>query len=148
MKIQVNYIMSWEAKDCFKNWCKSNNFIFVSMFRLLIVLNFLLIDFNMYLHLIEKDSSVRSSRPEELYKKGVLRNFAKFTGKQLCRSFFLNKVADLRPATLLKKTLAQVFSCEFCEIYKNTFFHKTPLVAASALSYIVAMFVNSLFVRL
>ena len=101
------------------------------MFRLLIVLIFLLIDFNMYLHLIEKDSSVRSSRPEELYKKGVLRNFAKFTGKQLCRSFFLNKVADLRPATLLKRTVAQVFSCEFCEIYKNTFFHKTPLVAAS-----------------
>ena len=134
MKIQVNYIMSWEAKDCFKNWCKSNNFIFVSMFRLLIALNFLLIHFNIYLHLIEKDSSVRSSRPEELYKKGVLRNFAKFTGKQLSRSLW--------------KTLAQVFSCEFCEIYKNTFFHKTPLVAASALSYIVAMFVNSLFVRL
>ena len=89
------------------------------MFRLLIVLNFLLIDFNMYLHLIEKDSSVRSSRPEELYKKGVLRNFAKFTGKQLCRSFFLNKVAGLRPATLLKKTLAQVFSCEFCENFKK-----------------------------
>ena len=29
-----------------------------------------------------------------------------------------------------KETLAQVFSCEFCEISKNTFFHKTPLVAA------------------
>ena len=27
--------------------------------------------------------------------------------------------------------LAQVFSCEFCEIFKNIFFHKTPLVAAS-----------------
>ena len=24
-----------------------------------------------------------------------------------------------------------VFSCEFCEISKNTFFHKTPPVAAS-----------------
>ena len=31
-----------------------------------------------------------------------------------------------------KKSLAQVFSCEFCEISKNTFFHRTPLVAASA----------------
>ena len=30
-----------------------------------------------------------------------------------------------------KETLAQVFSCEFCEISKNTFFHRTPLVAAS-----------------
>ena len=30
-----------------------------------------------------------------------------------------------------KETLAQVFSCEFCESYKNTFFHRTPLVSAS-----------------
>ena len=30
-----------------------------------------------------------------------------------------------------KETLAQVFSCEFCEISKNTFFYRTPLVAAS-----------------
>ena len=28
---------------------------------------------------------------------------------------------SLRPATLLKKRLTQVFSCEFCEIYKNIF---------------------------
>ena len=27
--------------------------------------------------------------------------------------------------TLLKKTLAQVFSCEFCDIFKNTVFFKT-----------------------
>ena len=25
---------------------------------------------------------------------------------------------------------SQVFSCEFCEIFKNTFFYGTPLVAA------------------
>ena len=30
-----------------------------------------------------------------------------------------------------KETLAQVFSCEFCEISKNAFLHRTPLVAAS-----------------
>ena len=30
-----------------------------------------------------------------------------------------------------KGTLAQVFSCEFCEIFKNTVLHRTPLVAAS-----------------
>ena len=29
-----------------------------------------------------------------------------------------------------KETLAQVFSCEFCKISKNTFFNRTPLVAA------------------
>ena len=48
------------------------------------------------------------------------------------RVSFLHKVASLRPATLLKKeTLAQVFSCEFCKISKNTFLKGTPLVAAS-----------------
>ena len=30
-----------------------------------------------------------------------------------------------------KKALAQVFSCEFCEISKKTFYYRTPLVAAS-----------------
>ena len=30
-----------------------------------------------------------------------------------------------------KETSAQVFSCEFCEISKNTFFHRTPPVVVS-----------------
>ena len=54
--------------------------------------------------------NIRSSRPEVFCKKGVLRNFAKFTGKHLCQSLFYNKV------------VGQVFSCEVCEICKNTFF--------------------------
>ena len=53
---------------------------------------------------------------------GVLRKFAKCTGKHLCQSLFL-----------IKGVLAQMFSCKFCEIFKYTFFHKTPLVAASIL---------------
>ena len=48
----------------------------------------------------------RRSRPEVFCKKGVVRNVAKFTGKQLYHSLFL---------------MAQVFPCEFCEILKNTF---------------------------
>ena len=47
----------------------------------------------------------RSSHQKCSMKKGVLRNFTKFTGKHLCRSLFFNKVAGLRPATLLKKRL-------------------------------------------
>ena len=49
----------------------------------------------------------RSTRPEVFCKKGVLRDFAKF------------------------ETLAQMFSCEFSEISKNTFSYRIPLVAAS-----------------
>ena len=67
-------------------------------------------------------------------KKGVLKNFANFIGKQLCESLFFNKVAGLRSeaCNLIKKeTLAQVFSCEICEIFKNTFFYRIPPVAAS-----------------
>ena len=52
----------------------------------------------------------------------VLKNFVKFTGKQLCQSLLFNKVAGLRPVTLLKKRLWQMFSCEFREIFRNTFF--------------------------
>ena len=54
-------------------------------------------------------------------EKGVLRNFAKLTGKHLCQSLFI-----------IKETLAQMFSCEFCEISKNIFFYRTPHVAAFA----------------
>ena len=38
-------------------------------------------------------------------QKGVLRNFTELTGKDLCQGHFFNKVADLRPGTLLKKRL-------------------------------------------
>ena len=41
---------------------------------------------------------------EVFYKKDVLKNLAKFTGKYLCQSLFFNKVAGLRLPTLLKGT--------------------------------------------
>ena len=73
----------------------------------------------------------KSSRPDVLCEKGVLRNFAKFTGKHLCQNLFFNKVAGGACNFIKKETLTQVFSCEFCDISKNTFFNRTPLVAAS-----------------
>ena len=42
-------------------------------------------------------------------------------------------LANHRPEAcnfIKKETLTQVFSCEFYEIYKNTFYYRTPLVAA------------------
>ena len=50
-------------------------------------------------------------------KKGVLKNFAKFTGKHQVPEFFLNKVAGLSLKVYSKETLTQIFSCEFCEIF-------------------------------
>ena len=40
-------------------------------------------------------SDSRNSRPEVFCKKGVLRNFAKFTGKHQCQSLLFNKVVGL-----------------------------------------------------
>ena len=76
-----------------------------------------------------KKKSCRSSRPGVLCKKGVVRNFTKFTGRHLCQSLFFDRVPGLRPLTL-----AQVFSYGFCKITKNTFFYGTPPVAASGVT--------------
>ena len=51
-------------------------------------------------------------------------------------SFLIKKIIKL--CNFIKKeTLTQVFSCEFCEISKNTFLHRTPLVAASVSSFLL-----------
>ena len=45
----------------------------------------------------------RNSRLEVFCRKGVLRNFEKFTRKHLRQSLLFNKVAGLRTVTLVKK---------------------------------------------
>ena len=51
-----------------------------------------------------------------------LKKFRKIHRKAPVSESFFNKVAGLRPAILLKKKLWHIFSCEFCEISKNTLF--------------------------
>ena len=45
-----------------------------------------------------------------------------FPGKQLCWSLFFNKVAGKACNFIKKETPTQVFSCEYCEIFKKTNF--------------------------
>ena len=53
-------------------------------------------------------------------KIGVLRNFAKFTGKHVYQSLFFNKVASLRPATLLEKRLwYKCFPVHFAKVLRT-----------------------------
>ena len=61
-----------------------------------------------------------------LVKKGVLRNFAKFTGKHMFQKLFFYKVV-----TLLKKKSGTGIFLRICEISKNTFFYRTPPLTAS-----------------
>ena len=46
--------------------------------------------------------------------------------------------------SFLVKLLAQVFSCEFCKIFKNTFFHRTPPVAASANNELLLTYLSNM----
>ena len=56
------------------------------------------------------------------YKKVAIRNLTKFTGKDLCQSLFFNKVAGLRPATLLKKRLwYRCFPVNFVKFLRTPF---------------------------
>ena len=59
------------------------------------------------------------------FLRKVLRNFAKFTGKDLCQSFFFDKVAGLRPATLLKMRLwHRCFPVNYAKFLRTPFFIK------------------------
>ena len=61
----------------------------------------------------------KSSRREVLCKKVQLKNFAKFTRK--------TPVPESASACnfIKKEPLGQVFSCEFCKIFKNTLLYRT-----------------------
>ena len=78
---------------------------------------------NLLKQIIRVLATFRSSRLEVFCKIGALRNFPKFTGKHLCQSLFLNKVAE---------TLVQVLSLGFCAISKNNFSYRISPLAASA----------------
>ena len=52
----------------------------------------------------------------------------KFRRKTSVLKFLFNNDAGLQACIFIKKT--QMFSCEICEIFQNTFFYRTPPVAA------------------
>ena len=69
----------------------------------------------------DRTSFYPEAASEGFFKKGFMRNFAKFLRKHLCQK---------------NETLAKVFSCEFCEIYKNFFFAENYRTTASDYSSI------------
>ena len=88
----------------------------------------------MMLLMTSSNDQFRSSHQKCSIKKGVLKNFTKFTRKHLWQSFFFHKVVGWG-LLIEKETLAQVFSCEFCEISKNTFFTEHFWTTASVNYY-------------
>ena len=95
-----------------------------------------------------------------LLKIDVLKNFALFTGKHLCWSLFLIHLQAFRPATFLERgssmcfpvniaTPTQVFSCAYCEIFKNSFFikHLWWLLLFISMAPIISVLVSVLLQR-
>ena len=69
----------------------------------------------------------RSSHQRCSLRKVSRGNFAKFAGKYLCQGLFFNKVAGLKPATLLKKRFwHRCFPVNFVK-FRRTPFYKEHL---------------------
>ena len=64
------------------------------------------------------------------FKMGLLKHFTIFTRKHLCWSLFLISCRASVLQLYWKETPTQVFSCEHCEIFKNSYFYRKSLVDA------------------
>ena len=93
----------------------------------------------------------RSSHPEVFCKKGVLRNFAKFTGKHLCQSLSFNKVAGLWLLMRLVRWKAVICFSMHKNLFKRLslylFFFIRPFVSISILNFIANDLVVFLFLE-
>ena len=101
IKKLINYTS--RASYCKKLFCSGSNLEKYSFYSQLCGLNMCKLN-------IFRFSQSRNSRLQMFFKIGVFKNFANFTGKQLCWDLFLIKL--------------QVFSCEIFENFKNTFFRE------------------------
>ena len=81
--------------------------------------------------LLGLEKTFRSSHPRCYVKKVFLKIPQNSHGNTCARVSFLIKLQARGLHLIEKETLSQVFSCEFCEIFKNPFFYRTRLVAAS-----------------
>ena len=75
--------------------------------------------------------TLKKQPPEVFCKKGGLRNFAKFTGKNLCQSLFFNKVAGLR-------LWHRCFPVNFAKFPRTPFLQKTSERLLLTLKYKLA----------
>ena len=85
------------------------------------------LSYTMIVFAITMQMTTRSSHQRCSVRKGVLRNFPKFTRKHLCQVLFYNKAAGPKPATLLKKRLWHRYFPMNIAKFPRTPFNRTPL---------------------
>ena len=76
----------------------------------------------MYANISQNFVIAQKQPPGVFCKKGVLKTLAKFRRKHLSQKLFFDKVAGLRPTTLLKKTLRhECFPVNFAKFLRMHF---------------------------
>ena len=78
---------------------------------------------------------IRNSNPEVFCKKAVPKSFAKLTEKNCASGTFLIKMLASRLYLYQKRLWHRYFPCEFCEVFKDVFFNRTPLLTTFAHFY-------------
>ena len=88
---------------------------------------FVMPEFKLNISLSLRLKKNRSSCSRVFCKKGVLKNFAKFTGKPLCQSRFFNRVTG----HFMKKETGTGFFLRILQNFQGRLFYGTPPVATS-----------------
>ena len=116
--------MQWGSRASWK--CK---FFHIAKFRILFLFVFekMSSSIPMFLVMLLAHVGKRSNSRSQMFSKtGVLKNFAIFTGKNLCWSLFLIKFQDWRPTFLFKKRLQRrCFSVNIAKFLWTAFLLKT-----------------------
>ena len=126
LELQLRIIELLRQKNLFINICGKVKYavsiLFIKSFTWHSNVVAILSDVNNMLQHQISFSNFQKQPPEELYKKRCSQNFCKIYRTHLCRNLFLNKVAGLRAATVLKRRLQQ--RC-FAKVWRTPFLQNT-----------------------
>ena len=75
----------------------------------------------------------KTSCSQIIFKIDVLKKLAMFTGKHMCWSYFWYSCRAGGLQLYWKEIKTPVLSCEYCKIFKNTYFEEHLRMAASVL---------------
>ena len=106
------------------NQCKRNRNVNIMIMEILIMITLMII----IIRTISSSSNInsnriiRSSRMQMFFKIDALKKLAICMEEHLRWCLFSMNLQNCRPSTLLKRDSKQLFSCEYCETFKSSFF--------------------------
>ena len=120
----VGYVNQWKAR--------LKVYVVWTQMKFLMIILKVIISFISFIITFTTEAATRSV----LWKKGFFKMLQNSQENTCARVSFLIKLQAK------KETLAQVFSCEFCNIFKNTFFTEHLRTAASVTTILVVVYLK------